>query len=204
MTPLPEQDEDLMLLVRDTDSHAAFEALVRRHTQNLLNYFGRCGVQQDAEDLAQKVFLRLYRYRGRYRVKAKFTTFLYLLARQVWIDDLRRRSRREREFADAQDEGRNIADDRPVSDASHVDNRADVRRALDTLPDAMRQVVVLGAFEERPYAEIAEILGIPEGTVKSRMFNALAKMKAFLLKDGTGTEQREGKRTGARKGRSEE
>ena len=183
MTPLPEQDEDLMRLVRDTNSHAAFETLVRRHTQNLLNYFTRCGVQQDVEDLAQKVFLRLYRYRERYKVTAKFTTFLYLMARQVWIDDLRSRSRREQEFTDAQDEGRNIPDDRPVSDAGHIDNRTDVQRALDALPDAMRQVVVLGAFEERPYAEIAEILGIPEGTVKSRMFNALAKMKAFLMDD---------------------
>ena len=183
MIPPPDTDERLMQLVRDRDSHAAFETLVRRHTQNLLNYFSRCGVQQDGEDLAQKVFLRLYRYRDRYQVKAKFTTFLFLMARQVWIDDLRSRSRREREFSEAQDEGRNVADDRPLSDAVHVDNRADVRRALDALPEAMRQVVVLGAFEERPYAEIGEILGIPEGTVKSRMFNALAKMRAFLTND---------------------
>ena len=133
MTPLPEQDEDLMRLVRETDSHAAFETLVRRHTQNLLNYFTRCGVQQDVEDLAQKVFLRLYRYREKYQAKAKFTTFLYLMARQVWIDDLRRRSRREQEFTETQDEGRNIADDRPVSDTGHIDNRTDIRRALVSL-----------------------------------------------------------------------
>ena len=89
-------DAELMLRVRGQDDEAAFALLVSRHQKSLLNFFARSGVQYDSEDLVQQTFLRLYRYRQRYVATAKFTTFLFLLARQVWIDELRRRQRRER------------------------------------------------------------------------------------------------------------
>ena len=82
------------MLLAGAGDRDAFELLVRRHHQPLLNFFLRMGVDRDAEDLVQQTFIRLYNYRQRYRPSAKFTTFLYLLARQVWVDELRRRGRR--------------------------------------------------------------------------------------------------------------
>lgn len=171
-------DAALMLRARDGDREA-FAALVRRHEKMLLNFFARSGVQYDCEDLVQQTFLRLYRYRERYVPTAKFTTFLFLLARQVWIDELRRRKRQERliEGLAAEPLPEHVA---PVAAESGAAGGMDLERALAALPEGMRQVVELGVYQDLPYAEIAEILKIPVGTVKSRMFNALSRLRTFL------------------------
>ena len=171
-------DAALMLRARD-DDRDAFEVLVKRHQKMLLNFFARSGVQYDYEDLVQQTFLRLYRYRGRYVVSAKFTTFLFLLARQVWIDELRRRKRHERlvEGLTAEPHPEHAV---PSAADAGAAGGMDVGSALASLPEGLRQVVELGVYQDLPYAEIAAILKIPVGTVKSRMFNALAKMRAYL------------------------
>jgi len=177
--PLSEQDDTtLMLRVRDGDGEA-FAVLVRRHQKMLLNFFARSGVQYDYEDLVQQTFLRLYRYRDRYVATAKFTTFLFLLARQVWIDELRRRKRHERLVAGLSAEPNPDYVDSEAADAT-ASGEMDLKRALEALPEGLRQVVELGVYQDLPYAEISKILDIPVGTVKSRMFNALAKLRAFL------------------------
>ena len=171
-------DAALMLRVR-ADDRDAFAVLVRRHEKMLLNFFARSGVQYDCEDLVQQTFLRLYRYRARYVATAKVTTFLFLLARQVWIDELRRRKRHERLVAGLAAEPHPEFAAPAAADASAAGGM-DLERALASLPEGLRQVVELGVYQELPYAEVAEILGIPVGTVKSRMFNALAKLREFL------------------------
>lgn len=174
-------DTALMARVR-TDDRDAFAVLVARHQKMLLNYFHRSGVQYDAEDLVQQTFLRLYRYRDRYTPRAKFTTFLFLLARQVWIDELRKRKRAER-LADAL-----AAEPEPApgaADGQPERGVMDVSRAVATLPEAMRQVVELGVYQDLPYAEVARILGIPAGTVKSRMFNAIRSLRSLLEIDAS-------------------
>jgi RNA polymerase sigma-70 factor (ECF subfamily) len=164
-----------MLRARDGDREA-FAAIVRRHRQPLLNFFRRCGVDSDAEDLAQLTFVRLYRYRDRYSPRAKLTTFLYLLARQVWIDELRRRQRRARLREEL------AAEPEPLGEHGSQPERGrmDLDAALASLPEGMRLVVVLGVYQSQPYAEIAKALGIPVGTVKSRMFNALRLLRQAL------------------------
>jgi len=173
-------DPLLMSLVCRDDDHRAFSELVRRYEKKLLNFFARSGVQYDAEDLTQQTFLRLYRYRDRYSPSgAKVSTFLFILARQVWIDELRKRKRRERlaeEFA--QEVGDLVAP--PAADMVAGGGAVDLNDALAKLPPGMRRVVELGVYQDLPYAEIAEILEIPEGTVKSRMFNALALLRGML------------------------
>ena len=176
--PPDRDDAALMLKARDDDDDA-FAELVRRHQKKILNYFTRAGVQYDCEDLVQQTFLRLYRYRKRYVASAKFTTFLFLLARQVWIDELRRRKRRERLIADLSAEPPE-AQAAPTAVCESVAGSLDLAQALSSLPEGLRQVVELGVYQELPYAEVSEILGIPVGTVKSRMFNALKKLREFM------------------------
>jgi RNA polymerase sigma-70 factor (ECF subfamily) len=179
--PLTDLDDTaLMLRVRD-DDRGAFEVLVRRHQKMLLNFFARSGVQYDCEDLVQLTFLRVYRYRERYVATAKFTTFLFLLARQVWIDELRRRKRHERLVAGLAAEPRAEFVEPEAADAT-ASGGMDLDQAMATLPPGLRRVVELGVYQGLPYAEVGDILEIPVGTVKSRMFNAMAKLRAFLEK----------------------
>jgi RNA polymerase sigma-70 factor (ECF subfamily) len=170
-------DIELMQAVRQ-DDRAAFAELVRRHQRMLLNYFLRSGVQSDAEDLVQQTFLRLYRYRHRYRPSAKFTTFLFLLARQVWIDELRRRQRRQR-LQEGLTLEAEVAEEGAAAPPP-ADLEGELERALASLSEGMRAVVVLGILQDLDYQQVADILKIPVGTVKSRMFNALRLMRAFL------------------------
>lgn len=175
----PDMDDVALMLQARDDDESAFAELVRRHQKKILNYFTRAGVQYDCEDLVQQTFLRLYRYRKRYVASAKFTTFLFLLARQVWIDELRRRKRQERLIKDLSAEPPETQTS-PQTVHAAVAGSLDLAQALASLPEGLRQVVELGVYQDLPYAEISEILGIPVGTVKSRMFNALKKLREFL------------------------
>ena len=151
----------------------------KKFEKNLLNFFWRQGVSHsEGEDLVQETYLRLWNYRSRYEPTAKLSTFLFTIARQVRIDALRRHVRRT---------AREEAWVRDCADAASPPGMAkdDVRWALARLPAAMRDVVELGVMQDLPYAEVAEILGIPVGTVKSRMFNALKKLKEFFDDEGS-------------------
>lgn len=185
MSDIP--DTELMLRAGVRDDEAAFAVLVEKYSNVLLNLFLRKGVSfSDGEDLAQRTFLRLWRYRARYSPQAKFTTFLFMLANQEAIDFFRAAKRRR-----AMEEGYSgelgIEADvrRPCAEGGDDEGIA-VRRAMARLPDGLRNVVELGVFQDLPYAEISEILGIPLGTVKSRMFNAFRRLKE-MLENGEGT-----------------
>jgi len=172
-----EKPDDCTLMLRAcAGDQQAFAAIVGRHQKSLLNFFHRCGVYNDAEDLVQQTFLRLYRYRDRYTANAKLTTFLYLLARQVWIDEVRRRTRVERLRDSLAAEPEALT--QPASQPER--GRMDLDAALDRLPEGLRLVVVMAIYQDMPYAEIATALGIPEGTVKSRMFNALRLLRRTI------------------------
>ena len=143
--------------------------------KNLLNFFWRQGVSpSESEDLVQETYLRLWRHRDDYRPTAKLSTFLFLLARQVRIDALRRQTRRERRDEE-------WASLRPqTAEAAKFGVREDVRWALSRLSDPLRDVVELGVLQDLPYAQVAEILEIPVGTVKSRMHNALKELREIF------------------------
>ena len=176
--PSAEPDDRILMQRACQGDREAFAALVRRHQRPLLNFFRRCGVQTDAEDLVQQTFIRLYRYRDRYTPSATLTTFLYLLARQVWIDELRRRQRSERLRKGLEAEPPPA--EAPVTQPKH--GGMDVEAALAALPEGLRMVVVLGIYQGLAYADVAAALKIPVGTVKSRMFNALRLLRQRLEK----------------------
>jgi len=147
----------------------------RKFEKNLLNFFWRQGVSlSEGEDLVQETYLRLWKYRAEYSPEAKLSTFLLLLARQVRIDTLRRVARREtREESWGREQPR-------VQGPADACARDDVRWAVSQLTEPLREVVELGVFQDLPYAEVAKVLGIPVGTVKSRMSNALKKLKEMF------------------------
>ena len=152
-------------------------AEARSFEKKLLNFFWRQGVEQcEAEDLVQETYLRLWKYRRDYKPTAKFSTFLFLMARQVRIDALRKQTRRE---AREESWGRDAAA-ATTGDAGRSDAREDVRWALARLSAPLRDVVELAVFQDLPYAQISVILGIPVGTVKSRMSNALKRLKEIF------------------------
>jgi RNA polymerase sigma-70 factor (ECF subfamily) len=158
-------------------SREAFAELVRRHQNSLLNFFIRMGAYSDAEDLVQETFMRLYRGRERYRPTARFTTFLYVLARHAWADHGRRSWRRDRLESGLESDAAIVDRDR----GSGVANRLDVQAALDRLSPKLKEVLVLNVYQGLRYQEIADVLAIPLGTVKSRINLALQELRQQFL-----------------------
>ncbi len=147
----------------------------KAYEKNLLNFFWRQGVSYfEGEDLVQETYLRLWKYREEYKPTAKLSTFLFILARQVRLDALRRQTRKEKR---EERWGRDQPANQPAAEPGV---REDVRWAVGRLSEPLRDVVELGVFQDLPYAEVSEILGIPVGTVKSRMSNALKKLKEIF------------------------
>ncbi len=169
-------DEELMRLSARDDLDA-FGLLVRRYQQELVNFFRRMGDYSSADDLAQNTFLRLYRYRDRYKPRAKLKTFLYLLARRCWVDHCRSEGRRREKMERMLDAA---AVEEDVDQPFLEDAKLRLREALGGLSQEMRAVVVMSVYQGLRYREIAEVLDIPLGTVKTRMFNALKKMRDCL------------------------
>ncbi|MCK5878975.1 MAG: RNA polymerase sigma factor [Holophagae bacterium] len=169
----PETDDfALMALVRKDDENA-FRQIVDRHQRPLLNFFARMGASTAGDDLAQETFIRLWKYRIQYKPTAKFTTFLYTLARHVRLDYVRRQIC-FRTFTDRYREEMPSSSDGGMG---RLHRQLDIQLALDQLSPKLREVLVLAVHQGLNYGEISHILSIPLGTVKSRVFNALSVLK---------------------------
>ena len=173
--PTPDPDAELMTEV-SRGSEIAFTVLVRRHQNPLLNFFTRMGALSDGEDLVQETFVRLFRYRDRYRPTARFTALLYHLARNVWADRGRKDARFERLTSGLRAESAISS----APDFTNPGERLDVDAALQKLSPKLREVIVLNVYQRLRYQEIADVLGIPLGTVKSRINLAVAALKKIL------------------------
>ena len=192
---MPEEDRELMLAAR-AGSREAFTALVARWEARLLTFFVRQGGDRDlAEDCTQEVFVRLYRARDRYTPEASFATFLFTIARHYWIDvtrarrvrpDLRRTGARDGDRGEGEGEDlvNRVADEMPAPPVSAMlaDDLVQLRAALAKLPETLRDVVQLGVIEALPYSEVASLLAIPIGTVKSRVHAAVGALRTLLAR----------------------
>jgi RNA polymerase sigma-70 factor, ECF subfamily len=133
--------------------------------------------------LKQETFVRLFEKRRDYQPTGKFSTFLWRIALNLCYDELRRKNRR-REILSSGDEGdiRNMEADAPGPDARAATSEEGelVRNALMQLPEMYRAVIILRHYEDMKLARIAEVLEIPEGTVNSRMAEALSRLSRIL------------------------
>lgn len=180
---------DMLARYRDGD-RPAFEELFASYGEKLVQFFYRlCWDRDRAEDFTQDLFLRLLRRAGNYRPEGRLSTFIFRVATNLWIDHYRASRPLPRLYSLDQpmlDEtpaaawsSRDRGPD-PVSAAIVDEEKERLRAALDALNEPHRLVLELAVYQELPYGEISDILNIPVGTVKSRMFNTVRALKDRL------------------------
>lgn len=191
--PLEElSDQKLMLRYAEHGDVDAFEVLVSRHEKPVLNFIlKRCRQRQVAEDLLQETFERVVRSADTYEPEAKFTTWLYTIARNLCIDRARKQEGStevsiDQPIGDDPDDDAFVdrMADEEASSASVEHDRRTFRRkleqALDELPEKQREVFVLREFSGLKYREVADVVDAAVPTVKSRMRYALKTLRGHL------------------------
>jgi len=180
-------DHDLMVKIGDGD-HTAFRHLVERHQHSLVGTITKMlGNDSDSEDIAQQVFIRIWKHSKRYKPDNKFTTYLYTIARNLVYNESRRRSRKKTSSTDQLAEDHHLqfpADSTHEPDNSLIE--AELRDAIDTaiqtLPENQRLAVILRRYENVPYEEIAIILNTSVPSVKSLLFRARTTLREHLAR----------------------
>ncbi len=185
-----EADEVLMVAYQKGDVRA-FEILLTRHRRPVFNFILRyVGLRETAEDLLQETFLRVIKGAEAYQRQAKFTTWLYTIARNLCVDQSRRAKHRKAQSLDApmnsSAESGTLLDVIPAneiaSDRQTVNKELHLKMeaALSRLSEEQREVFLMREFLDMPFKDIAQVVGVPENTVKSRMRYALEKLRLEL------------------------
>ena len=181
-----ERDAELMLRVRDGDQ-TSFTMLLERHRGPVIHFVYRMVQNQSvAEELAQEVFLRVYRSRSTYEPTAKFTTWLFRIATHLalnWIRDGRKEKLQE-----SLDEETSDGTTRQVADRGRTIEQEllyeaklrEVRQAIEALPSKQRAAVLMHKYEEMEYSQIAKVLNCSESAVKSLLFRAYESLRSRL------------------------
>lgn len=196
MVPVREQTDENLMLEHGRGSEACYEELVRRHQKGVLNFvFRMVQNRQVAEELTQEVFIALVRNAGRYQPTAKFTTYLYTIASNVISKEWARQKRRPKFFSlsswwSDRDDGDNfdplehIGDTRVNTMLAYQRGEVAeaVNAALKYIPEHQREAFVLRRFQDLSYEEIADVLDVPVGTVKSRIVRAERALRPYLEK----------------------
>ena len=184
-TPEDAEDVRLMALAAGGDM-AAFEQIIERHQRMVIGTVGRMlGTNSDAEDIAQQVFVRVWKNVKRYEPRAKFTTWLLKITRNLVFNELRRRSRHPTVplQSETDEEERPLKDEHAVSpDATLLEHELQkaVDAAIAQLPETQRMAVILRRYEELSYEEIAEALDQSVSAVKSLLFRARTELRESL------------------------
>src|SRR5439155_10613549 len=186
------RDPDIRIMLRvKGDDPAAFAELVELYNHRLITVLHHLlGRTEEAEDLAQEVFLRIYKVRKKYRPRAKFSTWLFTIANNLALNALRSRQRKPVVPLNVRDSGplgprpaEQLVKDRANQPAQHMQQRelaGMVRRAVEDLNERQRVAVVLNKFEDMNYAEIAEIMGLTTKAVKSLLSRARDNLRNAL------------------------
>lgn len=180
-------DHQLMARIGSGD-HRAFRQLVERHQNAVVGTVSKMlGNSSDSEDIAQQVFIRIWKNAKRYKPDNKFTTYLYTILRNLVYNESRRRSRKKTVSSDQLEQDLNYqqaADpsQSPDSELLHAELQAAVDQAIQDLPENQRIAVILRRYENLPYEEIAEILRTSVPSVKSLLFRARNSLRDTLSK----------------------
>jgi RNA polymerase sigma-70 factor (ECF subfamily) len=167
-------EDELVQRVKNGD-RAAFDQLYELYKRPIANLLYRlCFDRELVNDLLQEVFVRFWRGLPGFRGGSKLLTFIYRIAYNVWINE--QRHRRERTSPGAE----KVAHGDPAEAAFQSERLEAVKEAIKTLPPNERVILVMSEYNDLPYEQISEILGIPVGTVKSRMFYALQHLRERL------------------------
>ena len=169
-----------------------FEELVRRYQRPIAAYVYRMVGDYDAAlDLTQEVFIKVYGSLGRYRPEFKFSTWIYRIAHNAAIDHLRRLGGMRTEELEVESEGgrtyeKPLASGAPTpeQESERRERRAEIEEVVQALPPTYRELIVLRHAHDLSYDEIAEVTGLPLGTVKNRIFRAREAMRTQFIERG--------------------
>jgi RNA polymerase sigma-70 factor, ECF subfamily len=172
-----EEPEPALIRAAAAGDLRAFEQLVRAYQQLVWRFLRRLvGDAALAEDVTQETFLRVFRRLPTYSFESKFSTWVFQIARNAGIDELRSRQRRSR-LASI------VRASPPVPSVAPPETRMEIEAALASLPVDLRETVVLVEVLGLRYREVSTVLGVPEGTVKSRMFAARSRLHRWSRAD---------------------
>jgi len=185
----PDLDAQLMLRVREGDDES-FRVLLEKHRNPLVHFLQRMVQDPGAsEELAQEVFLRIYRSRGSYEASAKFTTWMFRIASHLainWLRDERHERAAERldagRAAESELPARELKDNRPLveQDLVYETRLQEIRDSIAALPAKQRAAVLMHKYEEMGYSQIAQALECSESAVKSLLIRAYETLRARL------------------------
>jgi RNA polymerase sigma-70 factor (ECF subfamily) len=186
----PDEDRELVARCRDGDP-LAFEEMVRKHQQTVLNLvYHYLGQHNDIEDVAQKIFTKVYFSLPKFDMHRPFFPWLYRIAINQCYDELRRMRRLKiRTFSELSTEETNVVekllsqpDTGPAADEDRREMNALLTRVLDQIPDQQRLAVVLRDIEGMPYSEMAGVLRCTEQAARLKVFRARSRLKTLLEK----------------------
>jgi RNA polymerase sigma-70 factor, ECF subfamily len=179
------EDVRLMRLIAGGDT-TAFEQLIERHQTLVAGTVARMlGSNSDVEDIAQQVFIRVWKSAGRYVARAKFTTWLLKITRNLVFNEMRRAKRHPHLPVQIDPE----AEEMPLKDEAmatpdatllQAELQAEIEKAIMLLPDTQRMALVLRRYEELSYEEIADVLDLSVPAVKSLLFRARTELRERL------------------------
>ena len=169
---------------------SGFEELVRRYQRPIAAYVYRMvGDYDSALDLTQEVFIKVYNSLARYRSEFKFSTWIYKIAHNAAIDHLRRHGAREQALSNGPEGERTemVLESRrltPEQESERNERCSEIETVVQLLPHSYRELIVLRHSQDLSYDEIAEVTGLPLGTVKNRLFRAREAMRDQLVQRG--------------------
>jgi RNA polymerase sigma-70 factor (ECF subfamily) len=185
--PLEANAIDFTLMERiGAGDHQAFRELVERHQNAVIGTVAKMlGNASESEDIAQQVFLRIWRNAKRYRPDAKFTTYLFTITRNLVFNESRRKSRKKEVSSDEREENSNCLveaspDRQPDAELLQAELQQAIDAAIASLPETQRMAVVLRRYEQLSYEEIAETLELSVSAVKSLLFRARTTLRESL------------------------